>query len=128
MNKFAVIIDDPDDVKTALNSEESFEKAFVYNMYFHDGLLVERRDNYKFHKKLLNPVFNPAVLHTYVPKLNVAMDKVFRNYEIEGKTFDIRGMVFVYACRGVKDTLFSNTNDEEYPDETFEGIRRSAER
>lgn len=123
-----MIIDDPDDVKTALNADESFEKAFMYNLFFHDGLLVERKDNYKFHKKILNPIFNPAVLHTFVPKLNLAMDKVFQNYDVDGKTFDVRGMVFVYACRGVKDTLFCNSVQGELPDCVFEGIRKGAER
>lgn len=125
--KFTVVIGDPDDVKTALNADESFEKAFMYNLFFHDGLLVERKDNYKFHKKILNPIFNPAVLHTFVPKLNMAMDKVFKNYKIEGKTFDVRGMVFVYACRGAKDTILCNSV-QELPDAVFEGIRTSAER
>lgn len=127
-SRFFMIIDDPDDVKTVLNSDEAFEKAFMYDLFFKNGLVVETKENYKSHKKLLNPIFKTSVLHSYTPKLNNAMDKILDNYNFDGKTIDIRDMIFLYACRGVKDTLFEEAVHVEYPDECFHRIRRDGDR
>lgn len=54
-----------------LASEECFDKiGFLYKLFFKHGLFVLEGDEYKFHRKVINPLFNPAAMKSYLPIIN----------------------------------------------------------
>lgn len=66
-----LIIRDPDDLKTILTSEECSAKlGYVYKLYFNYGLFVLEGDEYKLHRKAINPLLTPAAIKSYLPIIN----------------------------------------------------------
>lgn len=55
-------------MKTILTSEECFDKlGYVYKLYFNYGLFVLEGDEYKLHRKAINPLLTPAAIKSYLP-------------------------------------------------------------
>lgn len=125
---FFVSIDNPEDVKTVLNSNAAFEKGFFYSLLFNYGLIVETKEHYKTHKKLLNPLFTPSALQSYIPKINESMDGILKNNQLDGLAHDVVDMSFAYACRGVLETLFNDTFKLGSDDKVLNRLRVRADR
>lgn len=75
-----LMVRDADDLKTILSSEECFDKmGIIYKRYFSYGLFVLEGDEYKSHRKAINPLFTPAALKSYLPTVNKKVeDFIFR--------------------------------------------------
>lgn len=66
-----LMVRDAADLKIILNSEECFDKIdFIYKQLFTYGLLVMGGDEYKLHRKQINPLFYPMALRSYLPIIN----------------------------------------------------------
>lgn len=104
--KFTVIIRDPEDIKTVLNAEESFEMISHVKLFTGMGLLIDSGEWYEEQRKTITPFLRESVLVQKVPLMNDVMDKFFRSggNDLDGVTIDayrIGMQIFNRATPGV---------------------------
>lgn len=128
MTDFVVCVDDPEDVKTVLKSKFALEKGMIYSKFFIHGLLVERRENYRSHRKLINHLFTTSALRKYIPTLNSNMNKILQIYQFNGKTINIGNLVSEYVCRNVLETILSGISGDVVTKEQIVEIQHRVER
>lgn len=124
----SVIIDDPDDLKTVLNSEETFEKSLHYRFFFKHGLFVDSGEHYKIQRKTLAPMFHPTNLRINMKITNERMNEFFDRYhsKIDGNRLDARDITFKFTTRTVIQTLFDVK--KEFSDHDIDAMRHDAEK
>lgn len=73
---------DPKDIKIALNAEECFDKpSLMYSLYFEYGMFVIGGDEYKLHRKTINPAFNIKSIQRYLPIMNMKMNELLQRFD-----------------------------------------------
>lgn len=89
-SEFTVIIRDPDDIKTVLNSEETFEKPSHARVILDSGLIPDGGYKYKVQRKALIPFLSGSALLKKLPIFNEEMDIFLENFagQLEGKYID----------------------------------------
>uniref|UniRef100_A0A1B0DNC0 Cytochrome P450 n=1 Tax=Phlebotomus papatasi TaxID=29031 RepID=A0A1B0DNC0_PHLPP len=68
-----VIVKNPEDMQTVLNSPQCLSRAEVYEFlrsFGGEGLVALPESEWKVHRKLLNPTFSLKILQTYMPIFN----------------------------------------------------------
>jgi cytochrome P450 len=102
------ILQDPDDLKTLLNSEKSFEKPFYYKFYFKYGLLTIGGDKYKAHRKALSPMFMPSNLRSLIPTIDDKSRYFIEEYgsEWESDDKDLKLLASKFSYDTIQKTLF----------------------
>lgn len=85
--KFYVVVRDPVDIKTVLNSDEAFDKiAIFYKQYLSYCLFsMEGGEKYKSHRKTMTPLFSATSLQRCLPILNMKTENFFERFD---KAFD----------------------------------------
>lgn len=77
-----VVVREPEEIKTILNSDYSFEKPLmIYKCFFSYGLLTTGGDINKLHRKRVNPLFYPTKLQSYVPTLNAKVTTFLKRFD-----------------------------------------------
>lgn len=95
-----VILYNPEDIKTILNSDKCFEKGIFYKFYFEHGLLTIGGDTYKAHRKAVNPIFVPSNLRSLIPTIDKRsiefLDDYAEDFEQDNKDLKIVASKFSY--------------------------------
>jgi cytochrome P450 len=112
--EFVVLLNKPEDIQIALNSEKCFEKSSIYKLAFKYGLVTEGGEKYKDQRKSLKPLFSIQNLKNQIPKINEKfkyfMDK--NSYIIEGKDIpvEMQDLFSKFTLNTVMLTMFGIEN------------------
>lgn len=109
-NEFTVILHDPDDIKTVLNSEETFEKTEHVRFYFKSGLLPDGGTKYRFERKRLIPLLRPSNLWSKLPIINKEMDIFFNDHQLDGQLVDACDLGMQMSNRATIKVFFDSFN------------------
>jgi cytochrome P450 len=125
--KFTVVIEDLDDLKTIFYAEETFEKSYPYKFFFKNGLFTDVGEKYKLQRKAISPLFNPSSIRSFIPITNEKVDEFLNSFSgnIEGKKIDARVLTFNFTTNTVFKTLFGK--QKHLSDETVESMRHTGE-
>lgn len=98
----------PEDIKIAMNSELCFEKHPTYEFFFKYGLLTVGGDQYRWHRKLVNPLFTPMNVRNLMPIINEETKSFLELYahEMESKQIDMRRLMGKFTFKTVIRTFF----------------------
>uniref|UniRef100_A0A1B0CES9 Cytochrome n=1 Tax=Lutzomyia longipalpis TaxID=7200 RepID=A0A1B0CES9_LUTLO len=70
---FYIILEEPEDIKTVLNSQHCLNHPFTYEFvkpFFGNGLSTISTPQWNVHRKLLNSTFNTKIFKSYLPIFN----------------------------------------------------------
>jgi cytochrome P450 len=113
-NQFTVILNKPEDIQIALNSEKCFEKSSIYKLTFKYGLLTEGGEKYKDQRKSLKPLFSIQNLKNQIPKINEKfkyfLDKNSHFIECKGTPFEMQDFLSKFTLNTVMLTMFGIEN------------------
>lgn len=83
-------IDDPDNIQIVLNDDKCLNKPYMYDgLWNKTGLFTSKDSEWKWHRRMLNPTFNPKILMTFLPTINekaqtlIKQLKSYENHEID---------------------------------------------
>lgn len=88
---------DPYDMQTILNADECLDKPYLYRHLRNEtGLFTSRKDEWKKHRRVLNPTFNRKVLKGFLPTFDKKARTLVKQLEryIGGESFDIYRPLF----------------------------------
>lgn len=91
-----------------MNSELCFEKHSTYEFFFKYGLLSIGGNEYRWHRKLMNPLFTPANVRNLIPIINEETSSFLQNYAVllESQQIDMRRLMGKFTLRTVIRTFF----------------------
>lgn len=103
-----MIVKDPDDIKTILTSERSFEKSYHYRLYYKSGLFVDSGESYKEQRKVLSSSLQPSAFRQHIPIINREMDEIFRHFEnkLSGHRVNAKDITARFSTRTMIQTVF----------------------
>lgn len=109
------VVRDPEDIQTALNSDECFEKPAFYRQYFSYGMVVMGGDEYKLHRRITCPMFNPSALLNYLPKVNKKMNNFLKRFDekLDSEEVDFCVDAADFTLDTALSTLFGVENSDE---------------
>lgn len=104
---FVVVVYDPEDIKTVLNSEKCFEKGIFYKFYFQYGLLTIGGDTYKAHRKALTPIFMPSNLRSLIPTIDKRSIEFLDDYagDLEKDNHDLKIVASKFSYNTILETI-----------------------
>lgn len=109
---------DPDDLKTILNSPQCINKASHYSITLPNGLLQIEGDQWKMHRRLLNPCLSNAFLKTCFPNINAAAKQLCDAL----KTIKSDGDFFPHLVTAVLNQLIAVLYNSKYKLQAAEGF------
>ena len=66
-----VLIHQPEDLHVVLNSDQCLSKPYMYRLTRNEtGLFTSKRDDWRLHRRTLNPTFNLKMLMSFIPTFN----------------------------------------------------------
>lgn len=91
-----------------MNSELCFEKHPTYEFFFKYGLLTIGGDQYRLHRKLVNPLFTPMNVRNLMPIINAETGSFLELYAnlMESKQIDMRKLIGKFTFKTVIRTFF----------------------
>lgn len=104
-----MVVKDPDDIKTVLNSNESFEKGFLNHLFFKRGLFVDNGESYRNQRKhLIKSSFQPSAFRRHIPIINLEMDEIFKHFEnkLSGNRVNAKKITARFSTRTVMQTVY----------------------
>jgi cytochrome P450 family 4 len=118
-NQFTVILNKPEDIQIALNSDKCFEKSSVYKLAHNYGLLSEGGEKYKDQRKSLKPLFSIQNLKNQIPMINEKFKYFMDSYEnhIEGTKFEMRNLSSKFTLNTIVLTMFGYDHTNLFDDE-----------
>lgn len=124
-NVFVVILNNPDDVKIALNSDDCYEKPKPYEFFFKYGLLTEGGDKIRQQRKSLIPLFTPWNLKSYIPLINENFDIFIEKNSTQLLKFqeckiNMKSIVMLFVFNTVLRTMLGYKNVSCDDDESME--------
>lgn len=89
-------IDDPEDMRVVLNSDQCLDKPYFYSFMRNEtGLLTSTKEVWKFHRRALNPTLNTKMVISFVPVFNQKAKVMVDRLESSlGKSLDIYRPLF----------------------------------
>uniref|UniRef100_A0A182Q421 Uncharacterized protein n=1 Tax=Anopheles farauti TaxID=69004 RepID=A0A182Q421_9DIPT len=102
-----VVVDRPEMVQDILSSPDCVQKPFMYDFFrLSKGLFGAPADMWKRHRKLLNTSFSPAVLKSFVPKLNFKAEQFVHelNDYVSDECFDAHPLLARYTLVSIAYT------------------------
>ncbi|XP_035894960.1 cytochrome P450 4C1-like [Anopheles stephensi] len=102
-----VVIDRPEMVQDILNSPDCLQKPFMYDFFrLNKGLFGAPAAMWRRHRKLLNTSFSPAVLKSFVPKLNAKAEQFTRELDdkVSSECFDVHTLLARYTLVTISST------------------------
>lgn len=89
-------VDDPEDLQTILNADACLDKPYLYEHLRNEtGLFSSKKDEWKKHRRVLNPTFNRKVMHSFMPVFHTKAQTLVQQLERHiGTSFDIYRPVF----------------------------------
>lgn len=89
-------VDDPEDLQIILNSDACLEKPYFYEHLRNEtGLFASKKDEWKKHRRVLNPTFNRKVLNGFMPTFHTKAQALVRQLDRHiGQSFDIYRPIF----------------------------------
>jgi cytochrome P450 len=108
-----VVVREPDEIKTLLNSEFCFEKPFMlYSAFFSYGLLTSGGEVNKLHRKTVYPLFSPTNLQNLLPLLNKKVASFLNKFDhhLSLNEIDISKHALDFAFDSMMATLFGVKN------------------
>lgn len=68
---FQVVINEPEHVQKVLNSKSCTDKAVFYDAFaFVKSMLVINTEDWRRHRKFIEPAFSPVILKSFLPTFN----------------------------------------------------------
>lgn len=118
---FTIPMNNPDDIKIAMNSEKCHNKCSTYECFFKYGLLTEGGEKYKQQRKSLNPLFSPSNLKTLTPIINRNVKEFMEKnkFLMETGQFEMRELVSKFTIHTVFNTLIGIGSIDESDDQKF---------
>lgn len=115
-------------MKIILNSEECFDKIdFIYQQLFTYGMLVMNGEEYKLQRKVVNPVFFPAALKSYLPIVNDKLNSFMTRFDTRLKPNEVFELS-VLTGDFTMDTILSTMFGVDHVDEDIRlGLSRGME-
>lgn len=117
-----LILKDADDIKIALNSPDSFEKAQIfYKPYFEHAMLTIGGNKYKLRRKTISPLFFPASLKSFLPVFNSQMKSFLERFDarLESKAIDFSHCAINFTFDTILVTMFGMNDIDEGIKEKF---------
>ncbi|XP_053660415.1 uncharacterized protein LOC128709444 [Anopheles marshallii] len=77
-----ICITHPDLIQKIMTEQVSMDKPFVYDfMRVEHGLLTAKYDEWRVHRKALNPTFNTRILNSFIPIFTDCVGKMISNMQ-----------------------------------------------
>lgn len=89
-------VDDPEDLHTILNADACLDKPYLYEHLRNEtGLFASKKDEWKKHRRVLNPTFNRKVMNSFMPVFHTKSQTLVQQLERHiGTSFDIYRPIF----------------------------------
>lgn len=96
---------DPEDMQTILNADQCLDKPYVYEHLRNEtGLFASKKDEWKKHRRVLNPTFNRKVMNNFMSTFDTKSRTLVKQLERHiGTSFDIYRPIF----KALLDTIMS---------------------
>lgn len=108
---FCAVIHDPEDIKTVLNSGNSFEKSPILKIAISNGFtMIGDIQEYKQHSKSLSPIFKTSNLRSLIPNIDKKMKQIFIDYcddlELNGAETDVKFLMLKFSLKTVCSSIY----------------------
>lgn len=91
-NHLFVYVDDPSDIEAILNSPICINKGASYRFiqtFVGMGLITMKGDDWKMHRKMLNPSFHYNIVNKFIPIFNKHLRTMVEKLNMKSGQFDI---------------------------------------
>lgn len=119
---FLIIVDDPAQLQQVLASKTCTDKALFYSAFcFEKSMLIINTEDWRRHRKIIEPAFNPNILRSFLPIFNANTRTFCKKLEacVDQPEFDISDMMarlslenILFTSTGLRKDLQNTENDE----------------